>query len=71
MATLNVMISQGEVCRCLRTKTMFYQVEQPQPGEAAEAGPFWCTRTASVQGPDGQIADLNGCRPTRACCETV
>lgn len=71
--SLQVLIAKGEVCRCLREKTLFY--EPPElPGELAPGaaeGPFWCAQTQSLLGPDGQIADSESCRPGRACCETV
>lgn len=31
MATLTELIASGAVCRCLRSKTLFYQVEGPVP----------------------------------------
>jgi hypothetical protein len=68
MASLNELISGGAVCRCLRSKELFYQ----SAAEASEArGPFWCVRTQSLLGPDGQIADAESCRPGRTCCETA
>lgn len=68
MASLNEMISNGEVCQCLRSKVLFYQVEG---AEASAEGPFWCVHTQSLIGPDGQIADAESCRPGRGCCETA
>jgi len=75
MASLNELIAGGEVCQCLRSKELFYQ---PAPSavegagtEASEAhGPFWCVRTQSLVGPDGQLVDTESCRPGRSCCET-
>jgi hypothetical protein len=70
MPGLSVLISEGEVCCCLRSKKLFYQTEGDE-SEAPEAAPFWCSRTQGVQGPDGQIVGLDECRPGRSCCETA
>lgn len=67
MSALNILIAQGEVCTCLREKQMFYET-----GEASGAppqGPFWCARTQSLLGPDGEVAEVEKCRPGRECCE--
>jgi hypothetical protein len=69
MPSLHVMIEKGEVCRCLRAKTMFYQVEGEEPSAEETDGPFWCALTQSVLGPDGQVVDAQMCRPGRSCCE--
>lgn len=76
MPNLNAMIQQGEICQCLRAKTMFYQVhdeagEAARVEEAGSEGPFWCAHTQSLVGPDGQVADVEKCRPGRACCEVA
>ncbi len=68
MSSLNELISSGAVCRCLRSKTLFYQVEG---SDAGAEGPFWCLHTQSLLGPDGKIVELESCRPGRSCCETV
>lgn len=67
MPSLRVLIEQGEVCCCLRTKSMFYEVE----GDALQEleGPFWCGQTQSLIGPDGEIAEPGRCRPGRECCQ--
>jgi len=79
MPSLNVLIQNGEVCCCLRAKTMFYQpigatLAAPDSDDESYAlpqGPFWCAHTQSLLGPDGHIADAESCRPGRACCETT
>ncbi len=78
MPSLNVLIEKGEVCQCLRAKTLFYQPVGESPGgskksaqTATPEGPFWCAITQSLIGPDGQFADAESCRPGRACCETA
>ncbi len=67
MASLNAMIRNGEVCQCLRTKTMFYQGDLED--ESGSYGPFWCALTQALQGPDGGVASADDCRPGRSCCE--
>ena len=69
MPGLNVLIERGEVCRALRAKTMFYQVEREEP--SSPEGPFWCAQTQSPLGPDGEVAGADQCRPGRGCCETA
>lgn len=77
MISLNEMIAAGQLCRCLRAKTMFYQVEgleqtgDPSVAESRTYGNMWCVQTQSLLGPDGQAVDLERCRPGRSCCETA
>ncbi len=70
MPNLSVLIQKGEVCQCLRAKTLFYEDPDEQRPSTPE-GPFWCARTQSLLGPDGQVADAESCRPGRTCCETA
>lgn len=37
-----------------------------QDGEQTD-GVLWCTCTMNVFGPDGRVADYEGCRPGRRC----
>ncbi len=77
MASLNEMISAGQLCCCLRAKTMFYQSEEIEDGsDPAVAGSrtygnLWCSQTQSPLGPDSQAVALEQCRPGRECCQTV
>ena len=68
-ASLSVLIRKGEVCRCLRSKKLFYQSEEDE-SPAANSAPFWCLRTQTIIGPDGQLVDLEECGRSRKCCET-
>jgi len=75
MPTLRVLIEGGQVCNCLRTKTLFYEPAErdsslPFPDQGPK-GPFWCAITQSLLGPDGAHADAETCRPGRSCCETA
>jgi hypothetical protein len=70
MESLQKRIEQGQLCRSLRTKTMFYQVEETVSAPE-QHGPFWCARTQALYGPDGKIAEPEGCLPGRSCCQTA
>jgi hypothetical protein len=72
MASLNEMIRTAEICASLRSKKLFYQADE-DASDISNAGPFWCTRTQSLIGPDGQLAGAEECRPGlgRPCCETA
>lgn len=76
MASLNELIAAGELCNCLRAKSMFYEVEGLEPADPALAesrthGYMWCLHTQSVLGPDGSPVEIGSCRPGRACCTTA
>jgi hypothetical protein len=68
--SLNVLISTGQICRSVRSKKLFYQQDE-DASEARNAGPFWCARSQSTIGPDGQLVAFDACRPGRSCCETA
>lgn len=67
--SLKVMIQTGEVCRRIRSKTLYYETDDQEEHAAGVGGPFWCSRTQSVIGPDGDVADVIRCRAGRSCCE--
>ena len=73
MARLSTLIPSGEVCCSLRNKQLFYdtddhdRLDPHHPNEVH--GPFWCTLTQSVLGPDGKVADVDSCRNGRTCCK--
>lgn len=68
--SLNVLISNGQICQSIRSKKLFYESEE-DASDARNAGPFWCGRTQSAVGPDGQLVGFDACRPTRSCCRTA
>jgi hypothetical protein len=68
--SLNELIRTGEICSSLRSKKLFYQMEE-DASAIENAGPFWCARTQSLIGFDGKIAGHEECRPGRNCCETT
>jgi hypothetical protein len=81
--TLKTLIQTGQVCKCLRAKTLFYdvgEIESPQENNphyyaaySGLSGPFWCVITQGLQGPDGKIASIDDCKggSGRSCCETA
>lgn len=78
--TLRLLIQTGEVCKRLRAKTLFYEVDEPAVDPhsgyvlySGMNGPFWCAMTQGIQGPDGKIASIEHCTSScgRGCCETA
>src|SRR4029079_11359617 len=59
------------VCRRLRTK-MYYVMGRDHVDlrEASPTGQYWCSRTATVLGPDDVFCSPQVCKPHRACFET-
>ena len=70
MASLGELIRSGEICASLRSKKLFYQTDE-DASDIANAAPFWCVRTQSILGPDGQVVEHESCRPGRSCCQTA
>ena len=68
--SLNILISTGQICCSVRSKKLFYQQDE-DASEARNAGPFWCARSQSTIGPDGQLVAFDACRPGRPCCQTA
>lgn len=68
--SLNVLISTGQICQSIRSKKLFYEAEE-DASDARNAGPFWCGRTQSAVGADGQLVTFDACRPGRSCCRTA
>ncbi len=60
------------VCRRLRTK-MYYVLGRDHIDlrEASPTGQYWCSRTATVLGPDDVLCSPHVCQPHRACFEPV
>lgn len=58
------------VCRRLRTK-MYYVLGRDHFDlrEASPTGQYWCSRTATVLGPDDVFCSPQVCQPHRACFE--
>jgi hypothetical protein len=62
--------SDTPVCRRLRTK-MYYVMGRDHVDlrEASPTGQYWCSRTATVLGPDDVLCSPHVCQPHRACFE--
>jgi hypothetical protein len=61
-------------CKHLRTKSL-YIGETPEEAFADKEGEFvtpchfWCNRTQTAIGVDGQPVHKSACNPSRSCCE--
>lgn len=58
-----------DVCRRLRWKGMFVEVEPEDRVPGGSDGYCWCSRTMTALGPDGKVAIREACRPGRDCHE--
>jgi len=58
-----------EVCRLLRSKSMFIDVEPDPSVPSGDSGISWCVHTQNCLGPDGQVANKDKCKPGRTCYE--
>ena len=69
---LHVLYPNQTMCRRLRSKGMFIEVDQTDPTvEGGEDGMVWCARTQDCLGPDGSTVDVHNCKPGRGCFETI
>ena len=57
-------------CRLLRSKWMFIEVEEEKDVPRSDSGICWCVHTQNCLGPDGQIANLEECKPGRGCYQS-
>lgn len=59
------------ICRRLRNKGMFVDVE-PDTEISNMGNEFcWCTHTMNCLGPDGKVAEIESCQPDRNCFEPL
>jgi hypothetical protein len=59
-------MENGERCEHLCWKGMF--IDAPRdPDIPTDDGLVWCHLTQTCLGPDGQIADILDCNPSRPC----
>ncbi len=50
MTSLNLLVERGEVCKCLRAKSMYYDAAGEDPSGENEDS-MWCAHTQSILGP--------------------
>ena len=58
-----------EVCRCLMWKGKLLGVEWDPTVPPSNDRNFWCVHTQACIGPDGHVAEPEGCIPGRSCHE--
>ena len=58
------------VCRRLRSKGMFVDVEPDPTVPDMSSQCWWCTHTMNALGPDGREAEDELCKPGRSCFES-
>ena len=56
-------------CRRLRCKEMFVDTGVAFHPAQSSSGIYWCNHTQNCLGPDGEVADVESCKPGRACFE--
>ena len=68
---LHVVTRRRGICRRLRWKSLFMEVELGEDGtsDLVDDGFVWCTHSMNCLGPDGRVADKEECRPHRGCFE--
>lgn len=62
---------EHEVCRLLRWKAMFIAAESDPHVPPSNEQSYWCSDTQRCIGPDGRVADPEGCSPTRSCYDQL
>ena len=65
--TLPVVAPASGICRHLRSKSMFIDVEPDPTIPSMSDGFVWCTHSMNCLGPDGRVADRDTCRHGRRC----
>jgi hypothetical protein len=58
-------------CRRLRCKEMFVDTGLPFHPAQSASGAYWCNSTQNCLGPDGEVVDVESCKPGRACYEAL
>ncbi|MBI3696516.1 MAG: hypothetical protein HY238_16955 [Acidobacteria bacterium] len=57
-----------ERCENIRWKGMFVDVQADPEAEAeSREHIYWCVKTQTILGPDGQTVDEDICSPSRSC----
>jgi len=61
----------NERCRLLRSKWMFIEAEPDPTVPRSDSGICWFVHTQNCLGPDGEIANMENCKPGRACYKSL
>lgn len=56
-------------CASIRAKGFFVHVEEAPPPPETDTAVFWCARTQTTIGPDGDVVLRSCCTPERPCFE--
>jgi Mn-dependent DtxR family transcriptional regulator len=59
-----------EMCRRLRSKGMYVEVEPEDGVRQSTDGFYWCSQTLRCLGPDGKVVTKEACQLGRACFES-
>lgn len=57
------------LCGAIRAKGFYVFTEEPQPVEDTLTAVFWCVKTMTHIGPDGDAVHRSFCDGTRPCFE--
>ena len=63
--------SSRERCRLLRSKWMFIEAEPDPTVPRSDSGICWCVHTQNCLGPEGEIVNMENCKPGRACYQPL
>ncbi len=59
------------LCRYLRSKGMYIQVEPDPEVPNSSDGFYWCAHTQNCLGPDRSVVQKEKCQPGRECFQEV
>ncbi len=62
-------MSDKPLCSSIRAKGFYVYTEAPPPHEESDTGVFWCVKTMSPVGPDGDLVHRSCCDAARPCFE--
>ena len=58
-------------CRLMRSKWMFIEAEPDPTVPRSDSGICWCVHTQNCLGPDGDIVNMETCKPGRSCYQPL
>ncbi len=62
-------VTRKPLCAAIRAKGFYVFTEEPQPVEDTLTAVFWCVKTQTHIGPDGDAVHRQFCDGTRPCFE--